>query len=186
MPTELLPRLAAPDPELTTPTVLPPPRSMVLPPMPVPPLEKLPLRLLVSTGLPPQKNTEPPPMLDLDQALVTLLSRPPPSTAPLLTTLMALLPRPLALALARSPPTPTRPLPLTRRRGDVVARAGLVLPGEARPCAGDVPRRTSLPRRARAAAATRPRGRDASSRGRTSSRGGLQPPRDSSRGVDVD
>merc|ERR550534_1427128 len=170
MPTELLPRLAAPDPELTTPTVLPPPRSTVPLPMPVPPLEKLPLRLLVSTELPPQKNTEPPPMLDLDPALATLPSRPPQSTAPLLTTLMALPPRPLARALARSPPTPTRPLPLTRRRGDVVARAGLVLPGEARPCAGVAPRRTR-------AAATRPRGRDVSSRGRTSSRGGPPPPR---------
>merc|ERR1719266_1176228 len=113
-------------------------------------------------------------MLDLDPALATLLSRPPPSTVPLLTTLMAL------------PLRPTRPLPLTRRRGGVVARAGLVLPGEARPCAGVAPRRTSLPRRARAAATTRPRGRGASSRGRTSSRGGLPPPRGSSRGEDVD
>merc|ERR550534_2586524 len=113
MPTELLPRRAALDPELTTPTVLPPLRSTVLPLMPVPPLEKLLSRLPVSMALPPQKNTEPPLMLDLDPALATLLSRPPPSTAPLLTTLMAL---------------PPRPLPLTRRRGDVVARAGLVLP----------------------------------------------------------
>merc|ERR1719225_2623750 len=100
---------------------------------------------------------EPPLMLDLDQDLVTLLSRLPPSTAPLLTTLMALPPRPLAPVQARSPPTPTRPLPLTRRRGGEVARAGLVLPGEARPCAGAVPRRTSLPIRA-TAAATRPQG----------------------------
>ena len=74
---------------------------------------------------------------------------------------------------------------MSRRPGGEVARAGLVLPGEARPCAGDAPRRTSLPRRARAAA-TRPRGRAASSRGRTSSRGGPPPPRGSSRGEDVD
>merc|ERR1719341_2506602 len=92
----------------------------------------------------------------------------------------------LALALARSPLTPMLPLLPMRTPGGVVARARESgLPGVAKLSAEVAPRRTSLPRRARAAA--RLPGRAASSRGSQSSRGG-QPrqERGSSRGADVD
>merc|ERR1719490_615066 len=105
--------------------------------------------------------------LDLDLVMLWKL---PENMAPLLTTHMALLPKPLAPALARSPPTPTLPLPLTRTPGGVDAREELGLPGEAKLSAEVVARRTVLP-----------------SRARPSSRGGPpRPPRGSSRGADVD
>merc|ERR1719278_1480895 len=89
-------------------------------------------------------STEPRLMLDPD--LVMLLKL-PENMAPLLTTHMALLPKPPALGLARSPPTPTLPLPLMRTRGGVDAREELGLPGEAKLSAEVVARRTVLPRR---------------------------------------
>merc|ERR1712061_531142 len=150
-----------------------------------PALEKLLLRPPESMALPQLMNTEL--RLTLDPDLVTLWKL-LENMAPLLTTHMALLPKPPALALARSPPTPTLPLPLTRTPGGVDAREELGLPGEAKLSAEVVARRTVLPRRARARAtrATRLEGRAASSRGRPSSGGPPRPPRGSSRGADVD
>merc|ERR1719180_143793 len=119
--------------------------------------------------------------------------RPQENTAPPLlmnTELLPMLAPALAPALARSPLTPMLPLLLMRTLpGGAVARAReSELPGVAKLSAEVAPRRTSLPRRARAAA-TRPPGRAASSRGsQSSSRGGQQPrqARGSSRGADVD
>merc|ERR1719400_2491569 len=147
--------MPAPDPELPMLTVLLPRMNMALPLMPA-------------------------------LALALVLLKLQESMAPLLTTLMVLLLRPLALALARSPLTPMLPLLPMRTPGGVVARARESgLPGVAKLSAEVAPRRTSLPRRARAAA--RPPGRAASSRGSQSSRGG-QPrqERGNSRGADVD
>merc|ERR1719337_332866 len=129
-------------------------------------------------ALPRLMSTELLLMLDPDLVMLLKLLE---NMAPLLT--------PPALGLARSPPTPTLPLPLTRTPGGVDAREELGLPGEAKLSAEVVARRTVLPRRARARAtrATRLEGRAASSRGRPSSRGGPpRPPRGSSRGADVD
>jgi len=187
MPTELLPTPAL-DPELLNLTAPHLPMNMALP-LTLdlgPALEKLLLRPQESMALPQLMNMEL--RLTLDPDLVMLLKL-LENMAPLLTTHMALLPKPPALALARSPPTPTLPLPLTRTPGGVDAREELGLPGEAKLSAEVVARRTVLPRRARARAtrATRLEGRAASSRGRPSSRGGPpRPPRGSSRGADVD
>jgi len=188
MPTELLP-MPALDPELPMLTaLLPPLMNMALPLMPAlaQAQEMLPLRPQENTALPLLMNTELLPMLAPALALAQVLLKLQESMAPPLTTLMVLPLRPLALALARSPLTPMLPLLLMRTPGGVVARAReSVLPGEAKLSAEVAPRRTSLPRRARAAA--RPPGRAASSRKSQSSRGG-QPrqERGSSRGADVD
>merc|ERR550532_2306587 len=94
---------------------------------------------------------------------------------------MVLLPRPQALALARSPPTPMLPLLLMRMPSGVDARVSeLEPPGVAKLSVEVVARRTNLPRRARAVATRQP-GRAASSRGSQ-----LREARGSSRGVDVD
>merc|ERR1719234_299795 len=133
-------------------------------------------------------NTELLPMLAPALALAQVLLKLQESMVPPLTTLMVLPLRPLALALARSPLTPMLPLLLMRTLpGGAVARAReSELRGVAKLSAEVAPRRTSLPRRARAAA--RPPGRAASSRGSQSSSRGGQPrqARGSSRGVDVD
>merc|ERR1719412_3595804 len=115
-----------------------------------PALEKLLLRPQESMALPQLMNTELRLMLDPDLVMLWKL---PENMAPLLTTHMALLPKPLAPALARSLPTPTLPLPLTRTPGGADAREELGLPGEAKLSAEVVARRTVLPRRARARAA---------------------------------
>merc|ERR1712088_932533 len=132
--------------------------------------------------LPQLRNTEPLPMLVQVPAMLLKLQE---SMAPLPMTHMVLLPRPLALALARSPPTPMLPLLLMRMPAGVDARVReLEPPGVAKLSVEVVPRRTN-PRRTRAAA--RLQGRDASRRGRQSSRGGqLRQARGSSKGVDVD
>merc|ERR1712203_853799 len=93
---------------------------------------------------------------------------------------MVLLLRPLALALARSPLTPMLPLLLMRMPAGVDARVReLEPPGVAKLSVEVDPRRTR--------AAARLQGRDASRRGRQSSRGGqLRQARGSSRDVDVD
>merc|ERR1719234_1812221 len=164
--------------------------NMALPLMPAPALaqEMLPLRPQENTALPPLMNMALPLMPAPAQAQEMLPLRLQESTAPLLTTLMVLPLRPLALALARSPLTPMLPLLLMRTLpGGAVARAReSELRGVAKLSAEVAPRRTSLPRRARAAA--RPPGRAASSRGSQSSSRGGQPrqARGSSRGVDVD
>jgi len=184
MPTELLQMLAL-DPELMMLMALPLQKNMALLLTPAPALaqERLPLRPQENTVLPQQRNTEPLPMLVQDLARLLKLQE---SMAPLPMIHMVLLLRPLALALARSPLTPMLPLLPMRTPGGVVARARESgLPGVAKLSAEVAPRRTSLPRRARAAA--RLPGRAASSRGSQSSRGG-QPrqERGSSRGADVD
>lgn len=187
MPTELLQRLAL-DPELTMLMVLPLRRNMVLPP-PKPlglAQEKLPSRRQENMELPQLRNTEP--LLMLVQRLAMLLLKLQESMAPLPMTHMVLLPRPQALALARSPPTPMLPLLPMRRPAGVDARVReLEPPGVAKLSVEVVARRTNLPRRARAVATRQP-GRAASSRGsQSSSRGGqLREARGSSRGVDVD
>merc|ERR1719234_2509247 len=164
---------------------------MALPLMPAPALaqEMLPLRPQENTAPPLLMNTELLPMLAPALALAQVLLKLQESMAPPLTTLMVLPLRPLAQALARSPLTPMLPLLLMRTLpGGAVARAReSELPGAAKLSAEVAPRRTSLPRRARAAA-TRPPGRAASSRGSQSSSRGGQPRqgRGSSRGVDVD
>merc|ERR1711971_521327 len=177
------------DPELPMLTaLLPPLMNMALPltPAPAQAQEMLPLRPQENTAPPLLMNTELLPMLAPAQVLLKLQE----SMAPPPTTLMVLPLRPLAQALARSPLTPMLLLLLMRTLpGGAVARAReSELPGVAKLSAEGAPRRTSLPRRARAAAA-RPPGRAASSRGsQSSSRGGQQPrqARGSSRGVDVD
>jgi len=183
MPTELLPRLAL-DPELMMLTVLPLQMNMALPLKP-PALaqEMLPLRPQENMVLPQLRNTEPLPMRP--QALAMLLKL-QESMAPLLTTHTVPLPRPLALALARSLPTPMLLLLLMRMPAGVDARVReLEPPGVAKLSVEVVPRRTNLPRRARAVA--RLQGRAASSRGSQSSRRGqLRQGGGSSRGADVD
>lgn len=186
MPTELLQRLAL-DPELTMPMVLPPRRNMVLPPPTALGLaqEKLPSRRQENMELPQLRNTEPLPLKPQGLAKLSKLQE---SMAPLPMTHMVLLPRPQALALARSPPTPMLPLLLMRMPSGVDARVSeLEPPGVAKLSVEVVARRTNLPRRARAVATRQP-GRAASSRGsQSSSRGGqLREARGSSRGVDVD
>lgn len=186
MPTELLQRLAL-DPELTMPMVLPLRRNMVLPPPTALGLaqEKLPSRRQENMELPQLRNTEPLPLKPQGLAKLSKLQE---SMAPLPMTHMVLLPRPQALALARSPPTPMLPLLLMRMPSGVDARVSeLEPPGVAKLSVEVVARRTNLPRRARAVA-TRLPGRAASSRGsQSSSRGGqLREARGSSRGVDVD
>lgn len=186
MPTELLPRLAL-DPELTMPMVLPLRRNMVLPPPTALGLaqEKLPSRRQENMELPQLRNTEPLPLKPQGLAKLSKLQE---SMAPLPMTHMVLLPRPQALALARSPPTPMLPLLLMRMPSGVDARVSeLEPPGVAKLSVEVVARRTNLPRRARAVATRQP-GRAASSRGsQSSSRGGqLREARGSSRGVDVD
>jgi hypothetical protein len=185
MPTELLQRLAL-DPELMMLMVLLPQRNMALLLMPAPALaqEKLPLRPQENTVLPQLRNMEP--LLMLVQRLAMLLLKLQESMAPLPTNHMVLLPRPLDPALARSPPTPMLPLLPMRRPAGVDARVReLEPPGVAKLSVEVVPRRTNLPRRARAVA--RLQGRGASSRGSQSSRGGqLRQARGSSRGADVD
>merc|ERR1712088_1279076 len=112
--------------------------------------------------LPQLRNTEPLPMLVQVPAMLLKLQE---SMAPLPMTHMVLLPRPLALALARSPPTPMLPLLLMRMPAGVDARVReLEPPGVAKLSVEVVPRRTR--------AAARLQGRDASRRGRQSSRGG--------------
>merc|ERR1712037_955679 len=116
------------------------------------------------------------------------LSKLQESMAPLPMTHMVLLPRPQALALARSPPTPMLPLLLMRMPSGVDAREReLEPPGVAKLSVEVVARRTNLPRRARAVATRQP-GRAASSRGSQSSsrEGQLREARGNSRGVDVD
>lgn len=186
MPTELLQRLAL-DPELTMPMVLPLRRNMVLPPPTALGLaqEKLPSRRQENMELPQLRNTEPLPLKPQGLAKLSKLQE---SMAPLPMTHMVLLPRPQALALARSPPTPMLPLLLMRMPSGVDARVSeLEPPGVAKLSVEVVARRTNLPRRARAVATRQP-GRAASSRGsQSSSRGGqLREARGSSRGVDVD
>ena len=186
MPTELLQRLAL-DPELTMPMVLPLRRNMVLPPPTALGLaqEKLPSRRQENMELPQLRNTEPLPLKPQGLAKLSKLQE---SMAPLPMTHMVLLPRPQALALARSPPTPMLPLLLMRMPSGVDARESeLEPPGVAKLSVEVVARRTNLPRRARAVATRQP-GRAASSRGsQSSSRGGqLREARGSSRGVDVD
>merc|ERR550532_720748 len=187
MPTELLQRLAL-DPELTMPMVLPLRRNMVLPPPTALGLvqEKLPSRRQENMELPQLRNTEPLPLKPQGLAKLSKLQE---SMAPLPMTHMVLLPRPQALALARSPPTPMLPLLLMRMPSGVDARVSeLEPPGVAKHSVEVVARRTNLPRRARAAATRQP-GRAASSRGsQSSSRGGQleEQARGSSRGVDVD
>jgi len=191
MPTELLPRLAL-DQELMMLMALLPQMNMALLLMPDLPLaqEKLPLRPQEITVLPQLRNTESLPMRP--QGLELVLLKLQESMAPLPTTHMVLLPRPLAPALARSPPTPMLPLLLMRmpRPAGVDARVReLEPPGAPRLSVEVVPRRTNLPRRARAAARLRLQGRAASSRGsQSSSRGGQlrQATRGSNRGADVD
>lgn len=186
MPTELLQRLAL-DPELTMPMVLPLRRNMALPPPTALGLaqEKLPSRRQENMELPQLRNTEPLPLKPQGLAKLSKLQE---SMAPLPMTHMVLLPRPQALALARSPPTPMLPLLLMRMPSGVDARVSeLEPPGVAKLSVEVVARRTNLPRRARAVATRQP-GRAASSRGsQSSSRGGqLREARGSSRGVDVD
>jgi len=186
MPTELLQRLAL-DPELTMLMVLPLRRNMVLPPPTALGLaqEKLPSRRQENMELPQLRNTEPLPLKPQGLAKLSKLQE---SMAPLPMTHMVLLPRPQALALARSPPTPMLPLLLMRMPSGVDARVSeLEPPGVAKLSVEVVARRTNLPRRARAVATRQP-GRAASSRGsQSSSRGGqLREARGSSRGVDVD
>merc|ERR1719391_640407 len=139
--------------------------------------EMLPLRPQENMVLPQLRNTEPLPMRL--QALAMLLKL-QESMAPLLTTHMVPLPRPLALALARSLPTPMLLLLLMRMPAGVDARVReLEPPGVAKLSVEVVPRRTNLPRRARAVA--RLQGRAASSRRSQLRQGG-----GSSRGADVD
>ena len=183
MPTELLPRLAL-DPELMMLTVLLLQMNMALPPALALAQEMLPLRPQENTVLPQLRNTEPLPMKP--QAKLQELLKLQESMAPLPTTHMVLLLKPQALAPAKSPLTPMLPLLLMRMPAGVDARVReLEPPGVAKLSVEVVPRRTNLPRRARAVA--RLQGRAASSRGSQSSRGG-QPrqERGSSRGADVD
>merc|ERR1712119_124191 len=182
MPTELLPRLAL-DPELMMPMVLLLQMNMVLPPALALAQEMLPLRPQENTVLPQLRNTEPLPMKP--QAKLQELLKLQESMAPLPTTHMVLLLKPQALAPAKSPLTPMLPLLLMRMPAGVDARVRELPPGVAKLSVEVVPRRTNLPRRARAVA--RLQGRAASSRGSQSSRGGqLRQARGSSRGADVD
>merc|ERR1719500_1945603 len=157
--------------------VLPPPTALGLA------QEKLPSRRQENMELPQLRNTEPLPLKPQGLAKLSKLRE---SMAPLPMTHMVLLPRPQALALARSPPTPMLPLLLMRMPSGVDARVSeLEPPGVAKLSVEVVARRTNLPRRARAVATRQP-GRAASSRGsQSSSRGGqLREARGSSRGVD--
>lgn len=183
MPTELLPRLAL-DPELMMLMVLLLQMNMALPQALALAQEMLPLRPQENTVLPQLRNTEPLPMKP--QAKLQELLKLQESMAPLPTTHMVLLLRPQALAPAKSPLTPMLPLLLMRMPAGVDARVReLEPPGVAKLSVEVVPRRTNLPRRARAVA--RLQGRAASSRGSQSSRGGqLRQARGSSRGADVD
>merc|ERR1711990_771114 len=114
------------------------------------------------------RNTVPLPMKP--QAKLQELLKLQESMAPLPTTHMVLLLKPQALAPAKSPLTPMLPLLLMRMPAGVDARVRELPPGVAKLSVEVVPRRTNLPRRARAVA--RLQGRAASSRGSQSSRGG--------------